>query len=404
MVVWGGFYYDALGRFFTVNSGGRYDPALDTWRPTTLTGAPTARWGHTAVWTGARVLVWGGEDQSGNKLATGGRYDPALDTWSPISTSGAPTARRYHTAVWTGSRMVVWGGEGAVFPFNTGGRYDPVSDSWQPTATTGAPQARHSHTAVWTGSRMVVWGGLIGSAGPVNTGGKYDPVADSWVPTSVTNAPSARHLHTAVWTGKEMIVWGGDPFSNSFGTELNSGGRYDPAADSWRPTSTRNAPFARDHHTAVWTGNHMIIWGGGEEDYNTGGRYAVGNLDADADGVADACDCAPADGGATKVPSEVGDLRVGRDKVTLTWYSAASGAGQATVHDVLRSFLGELPVGTGPSETCVASGVAEARAEDPQTPGSGQGFGYLVRGRNSCGIGTYGFASDGAERLSTACP
>ena len=52
-----------------------------------------------------------------------------------------------------------------------------------------------------------------------------------------------------------MIVWGGFP-------GLDSGGRYDPAADSWTATSTTNAPDGRFYHTAVWTGNEMIIWGG----------------------------------------------------------------------------------------------------------------------------------------------
>src|SRR4029077_5543775 len=32
--------------------------------------------------------------------------------------------------------------------------------------------------------------------------------------------------------------------------------------DAWAVTSTINAPFAREGHTAVWTGSEMIIWGG----------------------------------------------------------------------------------------------------------------------------------------------
>ena len=47
--------------------------------------------------------------------------------------------------------------------------------------------------------------------------------------------------HTAVWTGSEMIVWGGIEFS----LYLNTGGRYNPATDSWTATSTTNAPTGR---------------------------------------------------------------------------------------------------------------------------------------------------------------
>src|SRR5262245_1808053 len=82
----------------------------DTWMATDTVGAPSARWLHTAVWTGSEMLVWGGSDRVGSYLNTGGRYDPATDTWAALSTEGAPSARAYHTAVWTGTEMIVWGG------------------------------------------------------------------------------------------------------------------------------------------------------------------------------------------------------------------------------------------------------------------------------------------------------
>jgi N-acetylneuraminic acid mutarotase len=42
----------------------------------------------------------------------------------------------------------------------------------------------------------------------------------------------------------------------------NDGGRYNPASDSWTAMTTVGAPPNREAHTAVWTGNQMIIWGG----------------------------------------------------------------------------------------------------------------------------------------------
>src|SRR5207244_4682482 len=32
----------------------------DTWTPTSLTNVPSTRDGHTAVWTGTEMIVWGG--------------------------------------------------------------------------------------------------------------------------------------------------------------------------------------------------------------------------------------------------------------------------------------------------------------------------------------------------------
>src|SRR5438034_7952340 len=98
---------------------------------------------------------------------------------------------------------------------------------------------------------------------------------DAWAPTSTTNAPDARQRHTAVWTGSEMIVWGGD---NGSPNHLNTSGRYNPSTDSWTATSTTNAPDGRSLHTAVWTGSEMIVWGGDDVNFvelNTGGRYCA---------------------------------------------------------------------------------------------------------------------------------
>ena len=197
------------------------------------------------------------------------------DSWVDTSTVDAPQARSFHTAVWTGSEMIVWGGSQAFRTvLNTGGRYNPSTDSWTATSTINAPAARQVHTAVWTGSEMIVWGGAFYDGihyDYLNTGGRYNPSADSWTVTSTTNAPEARGSHAAVWTDSEMIVWGGGQTNDDFKT----GGRYDPDTDSWTATTTTNAPEARGRHTAVWTGSEMIVWGGGSNNgiFRTGGRY-----------------------------------------------------------------------------------------------------------------------------------
>ena len=85
-------------------------------------------------------------------------------------------------------------------------------------------------------------------------------VNNSWLLTSTTNAPAARYVHTAVWTGTEMIVWGG--FARLSPSLTQTGGRYNPATDTWTATSTQSAPAGRYGHTAVWTASKMIVWGG----------------------------------------------------------------------------------------------------------------------------------------------
>ena len=268
MIVWGGHQPPDV-----LNTGGRYNPSTDTWTATSTTNAPEARADHTAVWTGSEMIVWGGICCGGSYLNTGGRYNPATDSWTATSTANAPDGRLIHTAVWTGTEMIVWGGQGPLPPpgfFNTGGRYNPSTDSWTATSTINVPVARGYDTAVWTGSEMIVWGGYPYT----NSGGRYEPGTNSWTATSLTNPPEARGYHTAVWTGSQMIVWGGGNGVNDF----NSGGRYNPGTDSWTATSTTNAPASRFSPKAVWTGSEMIVWGGanGGVFLNTGGRYNPG--------------------------------------------------------------------------------------------------------------------------------
>jgi N-acetylneuraminic acid mutarotase len=153
MVVWGG--ADARG---AVADGAAYDPEADSWRE--IAGGPVAsRTGHTAVWTGEEVLVWGGCcDVEGGELADGGAYAPDQDRWTSLPQAPL-SARQAHSATWTGTEMVVWGGRTGLDRYpEEGAAYDPVERSWDPL-----PEApigpRAGHTAVWTGETAVVWGG-----------------------------------------------------------------------------------------------------------------------------------------------------------------------------------------------------------------------------------------------------
>jgi N-acetylneuraminic acid mutarotase len=131
------------------------------------------------------MLVWGGVAEFGEgqeNIVTGGLLDPATRIWTRISSVGAPTPRTGYVAVWTGTRLLVWGGRVGIHHtigstetvLATGAQYDLATDTWAPLSGTGAPAARYGHTAVWTGSRLVVWGGIVNPATQtsVNTGGR----------------------------------------------------------------------------------------------------------------------------------------------------------------------------------------------------------------------------------------
>jgi hypothetical protein len=206
MIVFGGSNSSGIN-----THNGRYNPATDSWLPVSTAGAPNVELFHSAIWTGTRMIVWGGSQsfsctEFSGCSGTGAAYDPTTDTWSPISSVGAPSARSGHTALWTGSKMIIWGGSTPGGDTNTGAMYDPQTDAWQTISTgCGAPSERAAHQALWTGSEMIVWSG--GNVRPTLSGARYDPATDSWQPISLSNAPATTSYETMVWARDRALVW-----------------------------------------------------------------------------------------------------------------------------------------------------------------------------------------------------
>ncbi len=187
-----------------------YDPSSNAWQTISLSNSPTPRTRATAVWTGDSILIWGGEDDNG-PLGDGWHLTFAGNTataWVPISSVNAPAARTLHSAIWTGAKMLVWGGDSNGVPVGNGAAYDPAASTWTAISNSGAPSERRRHNALWTGSEMLILGGENASSS-LASGFAYNPAADKWRPLSALGNPSPRTLAPAVWTGSEVLTFGG---------------------------------------------------------------------------------------------------------------------------------------------------------------------------------------------------
>jgi hypothetical protein len=198
---WGGTDVDD---WLGLNSGGRYDASSNIWLYMPETGGPNSRFGSLNLWTGDRMVVYGGLTTT-DAPQSGAIYDPVNDAWSPVSTFGAPFASK-PTGAWTGTEVFVWGDTGPAL-------YDPEANVWRVPNSNGALSARSEPMVVWTGKYVVVWGGRsIPSATEDEIqrrdGAMYDPVTDRWSAMEANGSPSAR-MGRAVWAGDAMIVWGG---------------------------------------------------------------------------------------------------------------------------------------------------------------------------------------------------
>jgi hypothetical protein len=238
---------------------GMMDGALNLttgrWRPLAMGEAGPSVY----AWTGEQVLVWGG-GCCGQFLSSGLAYDVARNVWQPLP--AAPLAGRHTTGVWTGQELVIIGGQGEQGPFSDGAAYNPRTRTWRKLPPIPVPLT--GHTITWTGTEILLVGGTRGDGNPPVPTSKamaYNPATNTWRP--LADMPINRTRHVAVWTGHHLLVWGGVSayLNNGSNQAPPNGVAYDPVTDHWAampPSPLRNRTGA----TAVWTGTEMLIWGG----------------------------------------------------------------------------------------------------------------------------------------------
>lgn len=126
-----------------------------------------------------RALVWGGfrNNTSGpNYLGNGAVFNPRTKHWRGVDGENIPQPRKGHSLVWTGDKIVVWGGDGGPFKLATGSSLDLTSMKWTPLSGSSSLKPRADHETVWQNGRMVVMGGCRDC--PFSE--SYSPATDSW--------------------------------------------------------------------------------------------------------------------------------------------------------------------------------------------------------------------------------
>ena len=135
-----------------------YNPTTNKWRRIAPLPSTGLRFASSAAWDGHELLV--PAVGAGSRLTYA--YTPTTNRWrlrAPL-----PSGRVGSTAVWTGTRLVLWGGSTAsgLVTLANGVAFDPRTNRW--TSLPTAPLRRRSSPAVaWTGSELIVWGGVIGT-------------------------------------------------------------------------------------------------------------------------------------------------------------------------------------------------------------------------------------------------
>jgi hypothetical protein len=216
--------YDVNTPSVTYNQGLLYNPNSNTWQTITTTGAPTNRIFPGVVYTGSKIVVWGGN--ASTLSAVGGIYDITTGTWTPMSTTNAPTLVSVEPImVWRAPYVYVISG-------NQTKRFDPNTNTWSDLSPTPVSFNGQKFDYDATTGKIYIWGGrrLYFSPSPVNAGYVYDIVNDFYTTLPAANAPQARGGHTVTFGNNHLLIWGGTTRTFS-GTPdpselLNSGGRF----------------------------------------------------------------------------------------------------------------------------------------------------------------------------------
>jgi len=115
----------------------------------------------------------------------------------------------------------------------------------------GGPERSYMLSA-WTGTRWILYGGSVGGP-PLNDGMMYTEATDSWEEIPADTSRSAE-VAKAVWTGAEFVVW----------TYGSGGRRFNPQKGTWSDVAPLpSLPGVWAYPSVVWTGDSMIVYGGG---------------------------------------------------------------------------------------------------------------------------------------------
>jgi len=231
LVIFGGHYYSGkeIG-FVYLNDTHVLDVNASKWiKPKILGTPPPARYGHSAVLAGSRIIIFGGKGAKSTVFRDLHALDPVTMTWyQGPEGGGAPNARFDHTAnLVGGTKLFIFGGWNGQDFFNDVFVLDLEIMAWSQPSTSGpAPCPRKGHCSILIGTNLVIHGGFYFQSERVNKAKNkigtalqqcylndirvLDTETFVWSRLRVSGSPPEHRFdHTMDISGSDIIMFGG---------------------------------------------------------------------------------------------------------------------------------------------------------------------------------------------------
>jgi hypothetical protein len=163
-----------------------------------------------------------------------------------LPASGLPAG--LYAGAWTGSELFLHQPYAADADGPTGSiqaAYNPSSSTWR-----RLPSSPYPVVPVEGGTRMIWTGTEMLAFGLLDVA--YTPATNTWR----TLPPGPGGPSVTVWTGQQVLMWGGGCCASNSA----EGAAYDVLRNTWEPLPA--APLSGRHTSGAWTGEEMIIVGG----------------------------------------------------------------------------------------------------------------------------------------------
>ena len=225
------------------------------------------RVGHTAtLLRDGTVLITGGSDDTFYKgaLSSVELYDPLARAFVSLADLSMPRLAHRATLLPDGRVLITGGQDETGRKLDSAEIYDPATRAFTHAGRMTSPRSDHTATLLPNGLVLIAGGAVSGFPGeaPVASAELYDPATDRFTPTGGMSIVRFKHSASLLPDGRVIVVGGSD--ARMWGGKYDSAEIYDPAAGKFSPTGRMSTSRYKIRDAVVpLRDGRLLVAGGG---------------------------------------------------------------------------------------------------------------------------------------------